>query len=102
MMPDFSLQEAPRRVAVAGEILVTYRFRSGSIGLASPLEMAAKGVRCKIGGRRSWWSPGGFGWTAAGGPTKPRRFGSPAERAFGSSRFQRDTAGVRRGATGGS
>ena len=56
MMPDFSLQEAPRRVAVAGEILVTYRFRSGSIGLASPLEMAAKGVRCKIGSRRSWWS----------------------------------------------
>jgi hypothetical protein len=56
MMPDFSLQEAPRRVAVAGEILVTYRFRTGSIGLASPLEMAAKGVRCKIGSRRSWWS----------------------------------------------
>jgi hypothetical protein len=56
MMPDFSLQEAPRRVAVAGELLVTYRFRTGSIGLASPLEMAAKGVRCKIGSRRSWWS----------------------------------------------
>ena len=55
-MPDFSLQEAPRRLAVAGEILVTYRFRTGSIGLASPLEMAAKGVRCKIGSRRSWWS----------------------------------------------
>lgn len=55
-MPNFSLQEAPRRLAVAGEILVTYRFRTGSIGLASPLEMAAKGVRCKIGSRRSWWS----------------------------------------------
>jgi hypothetical protein len=41
---------------VAGEILVTYRFRTGSIGLASPLEMAAKGVQCKIGSRGSWWS----------------------------------------------
>ena len=55
-MPDFSLQKAPRRVAVAGELLVTYRFRTGSIALASPLEMAAKGVRCKIGSRRSWLS----------------------------------------------
>ena len=88
MMPDFSLQEAPRRLAVAGEILVTYRFRTGSIGLASPLEMAAKGVRCKIGSRRSWWSAWKFRMERRGGPTQPRRFGFLPEPAFGSTLFR--------------
>lgn len=49
---NFSLQRVVERVAFEGEILVTYRFRTGSLGLASPVGMA--GVRVK-GGRRSWW-----------------------------------------------
>jgi hypothetical protein len=36
-----SLQGVPERLAVKGEVLVTYRFRTGSIGLASPLDFAA-------------------------------------------------------------
>lgn len=36
-----SLQVVPERFAVRGETLVTYRFRTGTIGLASPLEFAA-------------------------------------------------------------
>jgi hypothetical protein len=56
-MRDLSLKRAPERLAVEGEILVSYRFRSGSVGLASPGELAgSKGVRGGIGGRRSWWS----------------------------------------------
>jgi hypothetical protein len=40
-MRDFSLQGVRERLAVKGEILVTYRFRTGSIGLVSPVEIAA-------------------------------------------------------------
>lgn len=35
-MCDYSLMSIPNRLAVAGEELVTHRFQSGSIGLASP------------------------------------------------------------------
>jgi hypothetical protein len=35
-MCDYSLMSVPNRLAVAGEELVTHRFQSGSIGLASP------------------------------------------------------------------
>jgi hypothetical protein len=56
-MRDISLQRVPQRLAVEGEILVSYRFRTGSVGLASPGEIAgSKGVWQGIGGRRSWWS----------------------------------------------
>jgi hypothetical protein len=35
-MCDYSLMSIPNRLAVAGEELVTHRFQSGSMGLASP------------------------------------------------------------------
>jgi hypothetical protein len=37
-MPDLSMDEVPPRFAIAGELLVTYRFPAGRIGLASPNE----------------------------------------------------------------
>jgi hypothetical protein len=40
-MRDYSLHEICERLAVKGEILVTYRFRNRSIGLVSPVEIAA-------------------------------------------------------------
>lgn len=40
-MRDFSLQGVCERLAIKGEVLVTYRFRTGSIGLVSPVEIAA-------------------------------------------------------------
>lgn len=54
-MCDYSLHAVPNRLAVEGEELVTYRFPTSSIGLASPADLekadcqnAAKGI--------SWWS----------------------------------------------
>jgi hypothetical protein len=38
-MCDYSLFEFPNRLAREGEELVTYRFPSGSVGLASPVEL---------------------------------------------------------------
>jgi hypothetical protein len=38
-MCDYSLYEFPNRLAKEGEELVTYRFPSGSMGLASPVEL---------------------------------------------------------------
>jgi hypothetical protein len=38
-MCDYSLYEFPNRLARQGEELVTYRFPSGSLGLASPAEL---------------------------------------------------------------
>ena len=56
-MRDNSLQEVPERLAVQGEVLVSYRFRTGSVGLASPVDMAGTvGVWQGIGERPSWWS----------------------------------------------
>ena len=56
-MRNHSLQEVPERLAVQGEVLVSYRFRTGSVGLASPGEIAgSKGVWQGIGVRPSWWS----------------------------------------------
>jgi hypothetical protein len=40
-MRGMSLQGVPERLAVKGEVLITYRFRTGSIGLVSPVEFAA-------------------------------------------------------------
>jgi hypothetical protein len=54
-MCDYSLHGLPTRLAVVGERLLTYRFRTGSIGLASPLDLAApsrpKDSRCS-----GWWA----------------------------------------------
>jgi len=56
-MCDYSLQGLPNRLAVEGEQLVTYRFPTGSVGLATPLDIAA-GNRSKPqrASDRSWWS----------------------------------------------
>lgn len=41
-MCDYSLTGIPNRLAVAGENLVTYRFPTGSLGMASAEDVAAK------------------------------------------------------------
>jgi hypothetical protein len=51
-MCDYSLHAVPNRLAVEGEELVTYRFPTGSIGLASPAELQKANHRA---GGRSWW-----------------------------------------------
>jgi hypothetical protein len=56
-MSDLSLQDVPHRLAIQGEVLITYRFRTGSIGLASPLEIAAANIlRPQAARRQSLWS----------------------------------------------
>src|SRR5215470_10189920 len=55
-MCDYSLQGLPNRLAVDGEQLTTYRFRTGSMGLASPADMAARTCQRQTAERRSWWS----------------------------------------------
>jgi hypothetical protein len=45
MMCDYSLYEFPNRLAREGEELVTYRFPSGSIGLASPMDLPNREAR---------------------------------------------------------
>jgi hypothetical protein len=56
-MCDYSLQGIPNRLAVAGEPLVTYRFPTHSIGLASPRDIAAVSrPKAQNGERRGWWS----------------------------------------------
>jgi hypothetical protein len=49
---NISLQRVTERLACEGEILVTYRFQTGSVGLASPVGM--DGVSGNV--PRSWWS----------------------------------------------
>lgn len=56
-MCDYSLNGLRSRLAIEGEWLVTYRFPTGSIGLASPNELQAEGPGPYAGARnRSWWS----------------------------------------------
>ena len=56
-MCDYSLQGVPNRLAVEGEQLVTYRFRTGSVGLATPTDIAAANCPKPQGQyRQSWWS----------------------------------------------
>jgi hypothetical protein len=56
-MCDYSLQGLPNRLAVESEQLVTHRFRTQSMGMASPLDIAAScRPRPQTGGHRSWWS----------------------------------------------
>lgn len=56
-MCDYSLHAVPNRLAVEGEELVTYRFPTSSIGLASPadLEKATRRQSPTMSGS-SWWT----------------------------------------------
>jgi hypothetical protein len=55
-MCDYSLHTVPNRLAVEGEELVTYRFPTGSIGLASPADLdQARRLDGATAGK-SWWS----------------------------------------------
>jgi hypothetical protein len=54
-MCDYSLMGMPNRLAQEGEVLVTHKFSTGSLGFASPKDL------CKAGGRpliqsRGFWS----------------------------------------------
>src|SRR5580704_2563302 len=53
-MCDYSLFEFPNRLAREGEELVTYRFRLGSLGLVSPVEL--KNAQRKASVKRIWWT----------------------------------------------
>ena len=56
-MCDYSLQGLPNRLAVEGEQLVTYRFPTGSVGLATPTDIAAANrPKPQTPSDRSWWS----------------------------------------------
>jgi hypothetical protein len=56
-MCDYSLQGLPNRLAVEGEQLITHRFRTGSMGLATPTDIAAANCpKPQAGCRRPWWS----------------------------------------------
>jgi hypothetical protein len=56
-MCDYSLHGLPNRLAVEGEGLVTYRFPTGSGGLAPPTDIASANRPNPRGEcRRSWWS----------------------------------------------
>jgi hypothetical protein len=56
-MCDYSLQGIPNRLAIEGEELVTYRFQTGSIGLASPADIDAHSRPApKSSQRGPWWS----------------------------------------------
>ena len=52
-MCDYSLMEFPNRLAVEGELLVVHRFRSGSLGLASPEDHDR--ARIKPACRKKFW-----------------------------------------------
>jgi hypothetical protein len=56
-MCDYSLHAIPNRLSVEGEQLVTHRFPTFSIGLASPadLEKAVSAHRESQKEERSWW-----------------------------------------------
>jgi hypothetical protein len=57
-MCDYSLHAVPNRLAVEGEQLVTHRFPTSSIGLASPVDLdnACRSVEETVGTKRSWWA----------------------------------------------
>ncbi|MGE5570376.1 MAG: hypothetical protein ACM3S5_15170 [Rhodospirillales bacterium] len=57
-MCDYSLHAVPNRLAVEGEQLVTHRFPTSSIGLASPLDLESV-TRAReecAGVKRSFWA----------------------------------------------
>jgi hypothetical protein len=53
-MCDYSLHAVPNRLAVEGEQLVTHRFPTSSIGLASPLDLE-RSAPPQVEAGRSWW-----------------------------------------------
>jgi hypothetical protein len=55
-MCDYSLEGFPNRLAVRGERLITHRFRSGSIGMASPSDIAAATLPKPETESRGWWA----------------------------------------------
>jgi len=56
-MCDYSLQGLPHRLAVSGEQLVIHRFSTGSLGMASPYDVAAaKRPKSQAGEPRRWWA----------------------------------------------
>jgi hypothetical protein len=56
-MCDYSLQGLPNRLAVGGEELVTHRFPTGSMGMASPVDIACRTCpEPETTASRSWWS----------------------------------------------
>jgi hypothetical protein len=56
-MCDYSLSALPNRLAVEGEPLVVHRFRTGTMGLAAPAEIAAAATERYVPTRKEgWWS----------------------------------------------
>jgi hypothetical protein len=55
-MCDYSLHAVPNRLAVEGEELVTYRFPTSSIGLASPADLEKANCQQSAANGRSWWA----------------------------------------------
>jgi hypothetical protein len=56
-MCDYSLHGLPNRLAVQGELLVSRRFSTGSMGLASVIDVStATDLEAIAAKRRSWWS----------------------------------------------
>jgi hypothetical protein len=54
-MCDYSLCGLPTRLAVEGEELVVHRFRTGSVGLASPADLSAAKQALALAPRKSFW-----------------------------------------------
>jgi hypothetical protein len=56
-MCDYSLHAVPNRLAVEGEELVTHRFPTSSLGLASPADLEKANCQHNAGkAGLSWWS----------------------------------------------
>jgi hypothetical protein len=53
-MCDYSLMSIPNRIAREGEQLMTYRFPTGAMGLASPADLPAPPVQLALGPRAFW------------------------------------------------
>src|SRR3954453_14441935 len=53
-MCDYSLMAVPNRLAQEGEELVTHRFPTGSLGLASYPELQR--ATCVVRGKKSFWN----------------------------------------------
>src|SRR5438874_2520975 len=55
IMCDYSLMGMPNRLAGEGEVLVTHRFLTGSLGFASPSDLC-KTARPLLARSRGFWS----------------------------------------------
>lgn len=53
-MCDYSLMAVPNRLAQEGEELVAYRFPTGSLGLASPVDV--KRIACRPSVSKGFWN----------------------------------------------